>query len=94
MLKTIRKGVLACTNFVLFLLYIYKLVCNILVLSSNVSLSEAKGLSSRKYETLTCTPEKNIGTMWRAAQVSVAKNPPSHCPEAVSLRERDIVFLR
>jgi len=35
-------------------------------------------------------PNRDPHLHWRAAQVSVATNAPSHRPEAVSLREGDM----
>ncbi|MEO7837766.1 MAG: hypothetical protein ABIU06_00245, partial [Anaerolineales bacterium] len=70
----------------------------------NVILSVAKDLSCRMYETLTCTPgtcgahlprPQVPGSVGREACPELVEgNAPSHRPEAMSLRERDRVFLR
>jgi hypothetical protein len=64
----------------------------------NVILSVEKDLSShctRLSPALSRDPgacSSVLRDLGRAAQVSVAENAPSHRPEAVSLRESDMVF--
>ena len=77
---------------ILFFIFTSQTIISLVLMSSdgpsggvqNVILSIAKDLLSRVYETLPGTDPPG--------QVSVAKNAPSHRPEAVSLRERDMVF--